>query len=237
MLQLVWSSFDTWPAGWREQSAACLSGGERERLARIRSPGRADQFLAGRLLARQLVAEHSGAAPSTVSLAPSAPTRALGSTGTPLCHLSISHCGSALAVAIGSQPVGVDCEQVAARRNWREIAANFFCESEAQWLSELPPQQGAREFVRLWTAKEAVSKCSGENLLRVLAQVEVLRGDIHLPPGWQPLNCWSAELSESLLLSLTAEMAPAQVSCQFRAQPALAGGKKTHLLPLRAHRR
>lgn len=223
MLQLTCSSFETWPAGWREQSAAWLSAGERERLALMRSPARSDQFLAGRLLARQLVAERCGRALNHIHLDATAPRVAVDIDETPLCHLSISHTGTYLAVALGSDPVGVDCERLKERRNWHAMVEQYFAPGEVACLQEMAPTEAAREFVRIWTTKEALSKCAGADLARLLAGAPVICGETRWPREFARYHCWSGDLSDRLRVSLVAgvapETAPAQLQGELRNQP------------------
>lgn len=72
----------------------------------------------------------------------------------PPLYLSLSHCASHVAVVISPSPVGVDVE----------IAANFFSSSEQGDLAQITPSSYDHRFLRLWTAKEALSKALGLGL-------------------------------------------------------------------------
>ncbi len=202
---------------------AWLSADERGRLTRIRAPRRADQFLAGRLLVRQLIAEYCGRAPVEIHLPATAPKVATDISGALLCHLSISHTDVYLAVALDSDPVGVDCEQLKERCNWRAIAEQYFAPFEMACLRTMAPAKAACEFMRIWTAKEALSKCAGADLARLLKGAPVACGETHWPREFARYRCWSGDLPDGLHVSLVREvapeMAPAQLQGEFRTQP------------------
>lgn len=66
-------------------------------------------------------------------------------------HLSVSHSGTTLLVAIAPFPVGIDLE--IRRAAPQRVRQRFFS-----------PREQEADFFRVWTAKEAVSKLSGGGL-------------------------------------------------------------------------
>ena len=82
----------------------------------------------------------------------------------PPLYLSLSHCASHVAVAISPNPVGVDVEHISSAQGGAEIAANFFSSSEQRELAQITPSSYDHRFLRLWTAKEALSKALGLGL-------------------------------------------------------------------------
>ena len=92
-------------------TATWLSPSERERCARLHVATRRDQFLAGRWLAREVVAEHGGgdAADWILQERRGQPPAVIGGASVPL--LSLSHSGDWIAVASADEPVGIDLEQ------------------------------------------------------------------------------------------------------------------------------
>jgi len=60
--------------------------------------------------------------------------------------------------------VGVDVELLRSVQRARSIATRWFGESEAKRFRELPDEALDDEFMRLWTAKEALAKRHGAGL-------------------------------------------------------------------------
>ncbi|MFT5199248.1 MAG: phosphopantetheinyl transferase [Planctomycetota bacterium] len=86
-------------------------------------------------------------------------------------HVSKSHCEDHLAVAIGRAPLGVDVEPIRLARvaGWDRVIND----AERDFIGEVD----ALSFTRLWTAKEAALKVSGQgiaelSLCRVMAPIE-----------------------------------------------------------------
>ena len=78
-------------------------------------------------------------------------------------HVSLSHCGDLLAVALASAPVGVDVERPRPRACIQQ-AGRLFAHAEARYLQALQPAGRQAGFYALWTLKEAVTKAAGMNL-------------------------------------------------------------------------
>lgn len=81
----------------------------------------------------------------------------------PLCF-SISHTKAAIAVAMDSQPIGIDVETIvsAGRIADGELIRRTMNESEQTRIAA--SDDPAREFTRLWTQKEAVLKMIGTGI-------------------------------------------------------------------------
>lgn len=73
-------------------------------------------------------------------------------------HVSVSHSGGIGLIAVAAAPVGVDVEhERSVGRNLR-VARRAFGASCAERLSRLPRVQREREFLQLWTTREALFK-------------------------------------------------------------------------------
>ena len=78
----------------------------------------------------------------------------------PSIHFNLSHCRTAVLCALSSQPIGVDIER---RREGKEaLVRHTMNEAEQQLIQS--SQDPDMMFTRLWTAKEAVVKLTGEGL-------------------------------------------------------------------------
>ena len=87
-------------------------------------------------------------------------------TGKPLLcghddiYFSLSHCDHAVACAVGRNPVGIDVESI--DRYSPELLPVTMSETEQQQILAAPRPEVA--FIRLWTMKESLLKCTGEGL-------------------------------------------------------------------------
>lgn len=144
-------------------AGADLSANEQIRLASLTHPRRRRQFLAGRMLSRQLlVGAYGGKAADWVITADAGSKPVIA--GRADIHLSISHSADYVICAIASRPVGVDIECLAARRSTDELMQIVCNPLEQASLAELSPQDQAQQFLELWTLKEAWLKRSGAAL-------------------------------------------------------------------------
>jgi 4'-phosphopantetheinyl transferase len=84
--------------------------------------------------------------------------------GSPL-RVSVSHAGDRVMVAVSAcRPVGVDVEAPRARPLSRALLRRALTRREQAHLRSLPESRQAPEFLRAWTAKEAILKATGEGL-------------------------------------------------------------------------
>ena len=71
-------------------------------------------------------------------------------------YFSISHCKAGIAVAVDDQPIGIDIEAI--RHADEDLIARTMNTEERQQI------QTDRDFIRLWTQKEAVVKMQGTGI-------------------------------------------------------------------------
>ena len=103
--------------------------------------------------------------------------------GAPL-HISASSSGRQAVVAICDSPVGVDIEIL---DKTHEPPTNVLTTAEMTTLQGLGHPERWQAFLRLWTAKEAVTKADGRGLLAPLQQLDV-SGALRLPCTWVTLE-------------------------------------------------
>ena len=101
-------------------------------------------------------------------------------------HFSISHCKTAIAVAVSENPIGIDIEGI--RTFKPELMRKTMSPAEQQRItSSATPEV---EFIRLWTQKEALLKLQGTGIISDLHHVldhaqEVAWTEIsHLSPDY-----------------------------------------------------
>lgn len=110
---------------------------------------------------------------------------------------SLSHSGDWLLIACTRHNhVGVDLEHERRMARARELAARFFPAIEQQHLVPLDEPDLSLEFLRLWTAKEALIKAAGAGIAGHIGQVAVAASDaglhpVALPETWPPPEAWS----------------------------------------------
>lgn len=154
-----------WVQESQQQGLAWLSPGEQARLARISASSRRNEFIAGRWLARRvLAAAHGGEATAWVITAPhSGPPTVSGPARAPV-YLSISHSGDKVACAVGGCPIGVDLEVPRRTRDFLALAEGVCSPEERQRLRAAEPASRSALFHECWTLKEAWLKSRGEDM-------------------------------------------------------------------------
>lgn len=143
-----------------------LTEAERQRLQAITSPARRDTFLAGHWQARRLAAQWLQLDVRRIALdahADGRPLLRVDGDAVPL-HVSLSHSGDWLALALADAAVGVDVELPQRERDWEALARFVFSPEERQRLRDIDDAERTRMFHALWTLKEARGKRSGEGL-------------------------------------------------------------------------
>ena len=165
------------PERWRRAAEAWLLPEELETAARLTDPARRAGHVVGRAVMRLAAAALSGREPAALRFDPqSAKPRLLDE---PQLGVSVAHTPEVVAVAAcrGHQ-VGVDIEDGDATFERNEpVAKRFFAAAEIERLASLPAAQAAHEFVRLWTAKEAVGKALGVGIPDALRGVVLKAGE------------------------------------------------------------
>ncbi|MDR0852344.1 MAG: 4'-phosphopantetheinyl transferase superfamily protein [Clostridiales Family XIII bacterium] len=122
-------------------------------------------------------------------------------------HFSISHSGRYWAVLIGSDEVGLDIEDTSARARGadrlRRIGERFFAADEANFLWESETDAAlAERFYRIWTAKEAYVKFTGEGLTRGLNTFSILDLSAVVPAATASIG--TKEIAEGVICSCCA---------------------------------
>lgn len=119
-------------------------------------------------LLRHVLAPLLGLAPAALRFGREAKGRPfLEHADAPDFNLSDTGGGTLLALTRASR-VGVDLERLDRQPPAARLAARYFAPAEAQALARLAPAEAAREFIALWTAKEASCKATGTGIFGFL---------------------------------------------------------------------
>ena len=134
-----------------------MSRAEALRAAKFQSPDARATFVAGRAGVRRAASLYSGIPDEELLIETDANGKPFFSNAG--IHFNLSHTGSTVVAIFAGSAVGIDIESRGRCRDFVGIARRFFHPSEADAIS------GDEEhFLRLWTAKEAMLKLSGEGL-------------------------------------------------------------------------
>jgi len=140
-----------------------LSANELLALDQIRSPLLHDRKLAGRVILRTALshAVNGRIGPRDWRIQPDANGRPRIAKGMPQLNFSISYAEPVVVVAVSEKfAVGIDMETVEDKAT-EDLITAFCCPCEQSLLHAGPVSQNSREFVRLWTLKEAYTKLMG----------------------------------------------------------------------------
>lgn len=166
----------------------------------VRLLRRAGAALLGRAEA-EVVLAHGPAGNPVVRVA------ALADPGPVELPVSVSRAGQVVVVAArAAGPVGVDVEEIRPLPALA-LARRWFSADELAWLAGRPEVGRAAEFLRLWTAKEAVGKALGlglraGGLLREMPPPVGPGLPLRPVPGGEPLRVGHPELGGGLVLAV-----------------------------------
>jgi len=145
------------------QCLDALSAEEASDISRIRVPSARDSKTAGRMLLRLALsrAVYNRILPKDWRLSTASDGRTKIADDLPQLRFSVSHTEQLAIVATSkSLPIGVDAESIEQIVE-SEVASFNCCPSEQAALQTLPSAHSTREFLRLWTLKEAYAKMVG----------------------------------------------------------------------------
>lgn len=149
------------------RARALLSPDETGRAIRFRVPGDAHGFVAGRVLARIMLADVVEGAPGELRLRTDERGRphlaGVGPDRVPTFSITHTRGLVACAVAVAGE-VGVDAEHTGRSGDMERLARRYFARGELDFLDGLPPQERRRGFFVVWTLKEAFLKARGEGI-------------------------------------------------------------------------
>ncbi len=141
-----------------------LSVDERARAARLHHDDDRRRFVCARAALRRLVGETLGLEPAAVAFTTVGRGRPVlgGPAAHSGLHVSASHAGEHVVVALGTQPIGVDVELVRHQAWDLDLASRVLSPAELDYLAGAADPDLA--FFRCWTRKEAYVKTGHDGL-------------------------------------------------------------------------
>jgi 4'-phosphopantetheinyl transferase len=135
---------------------AATTDEERERAARLRTPGHAERWLAARGALRRVLGERLDRAPEALTFA-AGPHGKPELPGVPV-RFNLSHAGDVALIALADVEVGVDVERLARASRAVERALT---DGERAGLTA---DDRHAQLLRMWCRKEALAKAIGTGL-------------------------------------------------------------------------
>ncbi|AFZ46644.1 4'-phosphopantetheinyl transferase [Cyanobacterium stanieri PCC 7202] len=126
----------------------------------------------------------------------------------PHLHFNLSHTDNLIVYGISDHLMGIDIENINKKVKFQELAQRFFCPSEYILMNQINPENEAKLFYTLWTAKEAYLKAIGEGLSGGLDSIELSYNfqneDVEITSAkireeWQIKNC---KINDNYLVSV-----------------------------------
>jgi 4'-phosphopantetheinyl transferase len=154
-----------------------LSPAEQVRAARFGTDLLRQRWIVGRATLRLLLASALGIDPAAVPLQRGVRGRP-EVAGPRTLDFNVSHTRdiALIAIAHGLAPaarIGVDVERVDRIVNADGLARKFLTARERDALAPLEADARRRDFLRLWTCKEAMSKATGDALMAPFREIDV----------------------------------------------------------------
>lgn len=176
----VWR-VDLRAVAWRRLERR-LSVEESRRAGRFRFARHRRRFAVSRVALRSLLGAAAGLAPEKIRYRTGPrgkPTLADADAGAIRFNLSRSGDLALIALTHGRE-VGVDVEAVSVHPEADAVARSYFAAEEVAFVAVGRDPDRARDFLRVWTRKEAVLKAAGTGLVEEMARFSVLP----CAPGW-----------------------------------------------------
>lgn len=179
MISIAQNQIDLWLVRYDQildesllaEMRALLSGDERAQEPRFHFADDRKRYLVTRALVRKVLSRYADVAPGDWRFAvndhgrPRIALPAGADAGCQGLDFNLSHTRGLIAMAVSRhRPLGVDVEQVSARRGSLDIAQRFFSPREAAALARVPAAALQERFYEYWTFKEAYIKARGLGL-------------------------------------------------------------------------
>lgn len=154
-----------------------LSPDEQARARRYRCRHARHSFVQTRAALRQVLGHCLGLPPLAIGLEEGHHGKPRLAASLPRLEFNVSHSGQLALIALGRTPLGIDLEHLDRPLDWRELAPACCHPDELPALRRMPDPDGHRQFLRLWTLREAYVKGTGEGLSQSPADIRLEYGD------------------------------------------------------------
>ena len=172
----LWYSPLDLPASSLGRLETTLNEDERQRAEHFCSERERSRFVAARGLLRRILGDYVGVEPSELQFSygrqgkPSLTERFGGNR----IQFNLAHSSGYVIYAVTlSSKVGVDLERIAPVAGLEQLVSRFFSDREKKTFDALAGSEKQAAFFKIWTAKEACLKASGEGLAH-LDKIDVL---------------------------------------------------------------
>lgn len=194
---------------------SALSDAERARASRFLRVQDARRSATTRAALRDALGAQLGIAPRALCLCVDAAGRpALAPAHCSTLDFNVSHAGDHALIAWSATcRVGVDIEQCTRALDWRALSREVCAADEAAYLGALPGDQGARVFMQVWTAKEALLKALGTGIAGGLAAFAVVPAHDPLVPAVQVVDPAAASAGVAAFDAAWLDAAPGYAAC------------------------
>ncbi len=165
-----------WRVPLASPAYAALSDDERARAARFMRHEDAVRSATTRAALRDVLGTALGIAPQAVAIVVDGSGRpSLDGVHRASLDFNVSHAGDhALLAWAPAGRVGVDIECCNRAADWRVLTREVCAPAEAAYLDSLPAAARAGEFMRVWSAKEALLKALGTGIVGGLSAFAVV---------------------------------------------------------------
>lgn len=214
--------------------ASWLNEEEATRMHRFVQPRHQHAFLVSHALTRAVLAKALGCQPKQIRYGKTGrdkPTLLSEIGQASHIHFNLSHTEGLAAIAVSTEPVGLDVEWLARSQQTLDLAQRYFTATEHADILKQPAWARMRRFLTYWTLKEAYLKAEAWGIVDSLDGFEFLLSEAplagptditlrirtpKLSPS-RPWRFWHSQPSPSHLLSLAfvSDMAPTcQIDCR-----------------------
>lgn len=125
-------------------------------------------------------------------------------------HFSLSHCDNGVAVAISSEPIGIDIETTdRGERIWRNAESFISPHAKAAVDKQTSPSAAADMFTLYWTCVEALVKLNDSSIYQERSRIGF--GELTLDAHWQRIDhakhhYWTGRCGNAVRVSLVSEV-------------------------------